>query len=246
MTRFVRFSIIAFAAVALVGCASGGMEEFKSRPGMIFCPLLGVVAGGAIAAGAFDGDDGAMAAGAAVGAAVGYLMCREEERAPAPKPRPKPKPKPKPKPCVDSDGDGVCDDKDECPSTPAGVKVNAVGCPEVGETLVSLQGINFDHDKSTIRPDMVSILSTATTELNDAPSVHARVEGHTDSDGSDAYNLKLSQRRAQAVVDYLVSRGIDGSRLSPVGYGEGAPVAPNDTPENKYKNRRVDLVVTEN
>ncbi len=69
------------------------------------------------------------------------------------------------------------------------------------------------------------------------------ISGHTDSDGSEMYNLRLSQARAQAVVDYLVSRGISPSRLIAKGYGESRPVAPNDTPENKQKNRRTELKI---
>ncbi|TDJ63765.1 MAG: OmpA family protein, partial [Proteobacteria bacterium] len=161
-------------------------------------------------------------------------------------PRPAPAPKPKPQPPKDSDGDGVIDARDECPGTPAGVQVNAVGCPEVGEKILSLEGVNFDTAKATIKPESETILNGAVTVLSDNASVHVRVEGHTDSRGSDAFNLKLSQDRAEAVVAYLVANGIDGDRLSAVGYGESAPVAPNDTPENMYKNRRVDMVVTAN
>ena len=126
------------------------------------------------------------------------------------------------------------------------MKVNAVGCPEVGEKILSLEGVNFDHDKAMIKAESRPILDNAVKVLNENASVHVRVEGHTDSDGTDAYNMSLSQRRAEAVAAYLTAAGIDANRLSPVGYGESAPVAPNDTKENKYKNRRVDLVVTEN
>tara|TARA_R110002096_G_scaffold42642_8_gene114855 strand:+ start:103 stop:834 length:732 start_codon:yes stop_codon:yes gene_type:complete len=243
MNKLFRTFVVALTAVFAAGCAN---QDIK--PVDVICPVLGGVAGAAIAAGAFDSDDseGAMAGGAAVGAGLAWFLCKDRSEppaAPAPKPRP---PAPKPQPPKDSDGDGVYDNRDECPGTPAGVKVNAVGCPEVGEKILSLEGVNFDHDKAMIKAESRPILDNAVKVLNENASVHVRVEGHTDSDGTDAYNMSLSQRRAEAVAAYLTAAGIDANRLSPVGYGESAPVAPNDTKENKYKNRRVDLVVTEN
>jgi len=146
----------------------------------------------------------------------------------------------------DSDGDGVYDDKDECPGTPRGVEVNEKGCPKVGVKLITLEGVNFNTNSAKIKPESAPILDTAVKVLNENPSVHVRVEGHTDSRGTAEYNKALSDRRAASVVDYLVSKGISADRLAGVGYGESAPVAPNDTAENMYKNRRVDLVVTKN
>jgi len=240
MNNLNKIFIVLLTAVFAGGCANSNIKPIE-----VICPLIGAVAGGAIAAGGFDADDseGAMAAGAAVGAAIGYFACKETPAPPPP--APKPKPKPKPMPPKDSDGDGVIDAADKCPGTPAGVKVDPVGCPEVGETLMSLVGVNFDTNKAAIKPQYEGILNEAVKALSDAPNIHVRVEGHTDSRGRDAYNLKLSQRRAESVVGYLVAHGIDANRLSAVGYGESAPVAPNDTPENMYKNRRVDLEVTE-
>lgn len=243
MNKLFRTFVVALTAVFAAGCAN---QDIK--PVEVICPVLGGVAGAAIAAGAFDGDDseGAMAGGAALGAGLAWFLCKDRSEppaAPAPKPRP---PAPKPQPPKDSDGDGVYDDRDECPGTPAGVKVNAVGCPEVGEKILSLEGVNFDHDKAMIKAESRPILDNAVKVLNENASVHVRVEGHTDSDGTDAYNMGLSQRRAEAVVAYLTAAGIDAGRLSAVGYGESSPVAPNDSKENKYKNRRVDLVVTDN
>lgn len=243
MNKIARASAVLITALFAAGCANQNL-----KPVDVFCPLLGSVAGAAIAAGAFDADDsaGAMAGGAALGAGMAWFLCKDRSEPPKAAPRPAPAPKPKPQPPKDSDGDGVIDARDECPGTPAGVQVNAVGCPEVGEKILSLEGVNFDTAKATIKPESETILNGAVTVLSDNASVHVRVEGHTDSRGSDAFNLKLSQDRAEAVVAYLVANGIDGDRLSAVGYGESAPVAPNDTPENMYKNRRVDMVVTAN
>lgn len=78
--------------------------------------------------------------------------------------------------------------------------------------------------------------------LKDDPGIKLQVEGHTDDTGAESYNQSLSQQRAEAVVDYLVTNGIDRSRLTSIGYGEASPVAANDTPQGRASNRRVDLV----
>jgi OOP family OmpA-OmpF porin len=245
MNNVMKAGISVLLCVFLAGCANVA----KVKPQTVICPLLGGVLGGGVMVGPIDTDEeGAIAGGAILGATLGYFLCREEpsEPPPAPRPTPAPKPAPKPVPPKDTDGDGVVDARDDCPGTPAGVKVNSAGCPELGEKLLSLEGVNFATNSATIMPESADILDHAVAVLNENPSVHVRVEGHTDSRGTAAYNKALSERRAQAVVDYLVAKGIDPDRLSAVGYGEGAPVAPNDTPENMYKNRRVDLVVTGN
>ena len=243
MNKIARTLVALLTAIFVAGCANTDI-----KPVEIICPIIGGVAGAAIAAGAFDADssEGAMAAGAALGAGFAWFICKEDEPEPAPAPKPRPAPKPKPQPPKDSDGDGVIDPTDECPGTPLGVKVDPVGCPEVGEKILSLQGINFDTAKAAIKPEYEAILNEAAEVLSTNVGVHhVRIEGHTDSRGSDAFNQRLSQRRAESVEAYLVGKGIDDDRLSAIGYGESAPVAPNDTPENMYKNRRVDMVVTE-
>lgn len=246
MNNMYRFALVLVSGVLASGCAN---QDIK--PTEILCPLLGSVLGAGVVASGLGGDDaGPMAAGAAVGGALGYFLCVDRAKepvkpAPVPAARPAPAPAPAPAP-KDSDGDGVIDPNDKCPGTPAGVKVNADGCPEVGTRLMSLEGVNFDYDKATLRPESAGILDAAVRVLNDNSLVSVQVEGHTDSRGSDAYNQSLSERRAAAVVDYLVSKGISASRLTAVGRGEGSPVAPNDSEENMYKNRRVDLVVTDN
>ncbi|MDA0821887.1 MAG: OmpA family protein [Proteobacteria bacterium] len=245
MNKLLRSLVVLITATFAAGCANQNI-----KPVEVICPILGAVAGAGIAAGAFDSNDEevGIAAGAAVGAGLAWFLCKDRsEPAPPPVARPAPPPPPPPPaPPKDSDGDGVIDANDECPGTPAGVKVNAVGCPEVGEKILSLEGVNFDTNKATIKPDSEAILNNAVHVLMENASVHARVEGHTDSRGSDAYNQQLSQRRAESVVAYFVAHGIDAGRLSPVGFGESAPVGPNDTAENMYRNRRVDLVVTDN
>ena len=116
--------------------------------------------------------------------------------------------------------------------------------PPVAKKIV-LRGVNFDFNKANIRPDAAGILKEAATILKDNSTVSVSVEGHTDSVGSDQYNLKLSLRRAAAVKDFLVKEGVAESRLSTRGLGESQPVASNDTADGRAQNRRVELKVAE-
>lgn len=145
---------------------------------------------------------------------------------------------------LDSDKDGVADFEDMCPATPLGTIVDPTGCPLAGEKILSLTGVNFATDKAILTTEAQSILEQAVDLLKNTDSViEVRVEGNTDSRGSEAYNLVLSQKRAQAVVDYLTSRGVKGGSLIAVGLGETSPVANNDTEAGRAANRRVDFVV---
>jgi len=111
------------------------------------------------------------------------------------------------------------------------------------EGRVATQGIYFDVNSATIKSESGTTLDEIGTMLQDHPDLRISIEGHTDSDGDDALNLDLSDRRAAAVRDYLVSNYvIDASRLESVGLGETVPVADNGTPEGKQQNRRVELV----
>jgi outer membrane protein OmpA-like peptidoglycan-associated protein len=111
------------------------------------------------------------------------------------------------------------------------------------EGRVATQGIYFDVNSATIRPESGTTLEEIGSMLQDHPELRISIEGHTDSDGDDASNLDLSERRAASVKDYLISDyGIDSSRLESVGLGETVPVADNSTPEGKQQNRRVELV----
>ena len=102
----------------------------------------------------------------------------------------------------------------------------------------------FDFDKSDIRSDAAAALAKLATIIRAQPKGHTRIEGHTDSKGDDAYNQKLSERRAESVKKWLVEKdGLDGSRMTTKGWGEAKPVAPNDTDANRQKNRRVQAIV---
>jgi len=133
--------------------------------------------------------------------------------------------------------------KDSVVIPEAGLKQNFFLAPVEAEKAIVLRNIYFDYDKATLRPESVEELERVVRFLQENPTLRVEISGHTDSDGSEMYNLRLSQARAQAVVDYLVSRGISSSRLIAKGYGESRPVAPNDTPENKQKNRRTELKI---
>lgn len=161
--------------------------------------------------------------------------------APPPAPAAAPAAPPPPSTNPDLDGDGVPNERDKCPNTRPGAVVDLDGC-EV-EAVISLDGVYFDFDKSTLRPEGIAVLNDAAALLKTNDRVVVEVAGHTDSVGSDAYNQALSERRANSVRDYLTSQGITATRLTARGYGEVQPVATNDTDEGRQLNRRVELIV---
>lgn len=140
---------------------------------------------------------------------------------------------------TDSDGDGVVDEKDKCPDTPAGTRVDGDGCPL--EKTIELKGVTFEFNKTRLRPDAETILDLATAILAKYPDMQVEVAGHTDNIGSDEYNQKLSEGRAQSVKDYFVAKGIPDTQVSAKGYGESEPRDTNDTEEGRERNRRVEL-----
>ena len=106
-----------------------------------------------------------------------------------------------------------------------------------------LRGVNFEFDRSELTVNAKTILDSVASELEEHDRIEVEVVGHTDSRGSDSYNQKLSERRANSVVQYLVGKGIDASRMQPVGMGEASPVADNETDEGRERNRRVELKI---
>ena len=142
-------------------------------------------------------------------------------------------------PCsLDDDGDGVNNCIDKCPDTIKGLSVDADGCPIAD--IVTLK-INFDFDKSDIKPQYHQELADFASYMRQQQSFTVvEIAGHTDSVGTDAYNQKLSERRAKAVRDYLVKElGMDDKLFSAVGYGESKPIATNDTDAGRAENRRI-------
>lgn len=161
---------------------------------------------------------------------------------PPPAPPPPPPP-PAPPPPVDSDGDGVPDSADRCPGTPRGIAVDEKGCPR---EPVILRGVEFATNSATLTEGSRPILEGVAEDLRIHPLVRVELQGHTDSRGADAYNLELSQRRAESVRDYLIAQGVDATRLQAKGYGETQPIADNATKAGQAENRRVVMKVIAN
>jgi OOP family OmpA-OmpF porin len=209
-------ALLVAALAAMTGCASS--------PNPAVCAVVGGLLGGGGGwylgneTPAPDGKEEAIygGAGAILGASTGYLICRAMADEAPPPPAP-------------------------APARPAPPPPAPAPAPEAAEERIVLRGVNFDFDKADIRPDAAVILDEAASLLNDNPGRSVSVGGHTDSVGADAYNQSLSERRAAAVKDYLVGRGVDAGRLSTTGYGESNPIASNDTADGRALNRRVEL-----
>ena len=139
---------------------------------------------------------------------------------------------------LDTDADGIVDSADKCPDTPNGERVDNTGCPFNKELL--LQGVKFATNSAELLPESLPVLDNARATLKRYPELNVEVAGHTDSRGSDAYNLNLSARRAEAVLMYLQAGGVTNAMTSK-GYGERQPIASNNTEEGRLQNRRVVL-----
>jgi len=161
--------------------------------------------------------------------------------APPPPPPPRPLPPPPPPPVLDSDGDGVPDNLDRCPGTPHGFKVDATGC--IIEQTVVLRAVNFEFNSDQLTLPSQQTLDEVATALNGQPTLSVQNGGYTDSVGSAAYNLKLSQKRAESVRRYLSSKGVAAGNLVAKGFGKANPIASNDTDSGRAENRRVEFVV---
>ena len=151
---------------------------------------------------------------------------------------------------IDSDGDGVPDYLDKCPGTPRGVPVDATGCPiegieVMGDEWMVRGKVLFALNKVTIRPEAAEVLLKVAGFLKKNPQYLVEIQGNTDNTGQMAWNMKLSQMRADAVKGYLVSNGVAGGRLTTKAFGPNEPIAPNNTAEGRAKNRRVDFKPTE-
>ena len=148
---------------------------------------------------------------------------------------------------LDTDGDGVPDYLDECPTVP-GSKANK-GCPEVKREVRNLlkkamQGIQFENGKATIKKSSNKLLDQIAKTFIDNPTYRVEVQGHTDNVGNYKFNVDLSERRAQAVRDYLIKKGVPATSLTAHGYGPDKPIADNKTKAGRAQNRRVEFDIT--
>ena len=141
-------------------------------------------------------------------------------------------------PDLDNDGDGVPDDVDKCAHTPKGVEVDATGCPKPKLELVAVM-VHFELGSAELLAPAKDKLDALARALVEDPEYTVEVAGHACDLGPDKYNEGLSRRRAEAVVAYLMDKGIDKGRMSVVAYGETAPLVPNDSEEHRRANRRV-------
>jgi len=156
----------------------------------------------------------------------------------------------------DNDQDGFPDEIDKCPDEPEiwNQVEDDDGCPDEGRELVRvtptkveiLERVHFEFDKAVIKPRSYPILKLVAAVLKANPRItRFRVEGHTDSKGTDPYNLELSQARAASVASFLVDHGISANMLEAVGYGESVPIATNMTDDGRALNRRVEFTILE-
>jgi OOP family OmpA-OmpF porin len=142
--------------------------------------------------------------------------------------------------CYMAGANMTCDQPPPPPPAPAPAPVAPAPPPDNCGRIV-LRGVNFEFDKYNIDAASAGVLDVAAEQLQSCPNVNVSVQGHTDSIGTEAYNQGLSERRAGAVKDHLVARGVSASRLTAVGFGESNPIASNDTAEGRALNRRVEL-----
>lgn len=227
---------LVFVSGLLTGCASTSStgDAPLNQRNWPWCSLIGGLAGGGLGA----TESASMAGGgAAAGVVLGGLLCYAQDG--------------------DQDGDGVHDRRDRCPDTPQGTEVRHNGCPlpqypaaaaapqpaAQDEVIVlsDLGEVLFAFDSARLTAAAMATLDTVVDKLKGADVLAIRVDGHTDSVGSDAYNQGLSERRAGSVVDYLVSRGVPAGKLSAQGFGESRPVADNGSDAGRAQNRRVEI-----
>jgi outer membrane protein OmpA-like peptidoglycan-associated protein len=149
--------------------------------------------------------------------------------------------------CPDTDGDGVYDNEDRCPDK-AGPASNK-GCPEIkkedkAKVDLAVKAVQFETGKATILASSNKVLDDVASVLVKYPEYSLAISGHTDNVGDDKMNLDLSERRAKACFDYLVSKGVAATRMTHAGFGETKPVAPNTTKAGRDSNRRVEFALS--
>ena len=141
----------------------------------------------------------------------------------------------------DTDKDGVLNDKDICPNTPLGEAVNSDGCPK----KITLHA-KFENNSAEVKAESFDLIQKYADFLNKYTNYSTKIVGYTDSRGSEAYNQKLSERRANSIMDSLVEKGVNPKQLSASGKGEANPIADNSTSEGRAQNRRIEAELTRN
>nr|MBN1165362.1 OmpA family protein [Candidatus Krumholzibacteriota bacterium] len=148
-------------------------------------------------------------------------------------------------PDLDNDLDGILDADDQCPNEPETFNgyMDEDGCPDERplEEKFILRGVTFESGSASLTPDSYAILDRVVKSLMAYPEVRIEIRGYTDSVGSWESNLRLSQRRADAVKQYLINSGIMADRILSRGYGEADPIAPNTTAAGRAENRRIEF-----
>jgi outer membrane protein OmpA-like peptidoglycan-associated protein len=147
---------------------------------------------------------------------------------------------------IDSDKDGVPDGIDRCPDTPPEVMIDEFGCPKA-KPLTAKLTLNIQYETGSFEPDAAAKLNLdeLVTTMQAYPNLKIAVNGYTDALGSASGNLKLSQKRADAIRDYLVAKGVASERVTSKGFGEDNPIADNGTPDGRQQNRRIEIVPVE-
>jgi len=208
-------AVVVGAGLVLNGCA-GMSKNQAALVGALSCGIPAAAAGGFVSHNNHPDKHIPVGAGAAIGLVSGALICGGLAYLLTPEPKPPPSPPPPPP-----------------PPPPA---------PKVERTII-LDDVLFDFDKSTIKPEAAQILDRLVVFMNENRNARAALSGYTDNVGTDAYNLKLSDRRWMSVRDYVVKKGVESGRVSGQGFGESKPIADNKTAEGRAKNRRVEIKV---
>lgn len=209
--------VVLAAAVAAVGCAA---PQTKTGKGAMY-GTAGGAAAGALAGQLIGKDTKGTLIGAALGAAIGGLA---------------------------GAGVGNYMDKQEADFRQALGGSEAAQVTREGDLLaITLKGdVTFDTNSTVVRPGLYNEIDRIAQVMVQYPETQIVVQGHTDSSGSDEYNQRLSERRAEAVKNLILQRGVDSSRITSMGYGESMPVASNNTPEGRQMNRRVEIRIKPN
>jgi outer membrane protein OmpA-like peptidoglycan-associated protein len=209
----IRTTALAAAIALLAGCETtpSGRPLGEREKGTATGAAIGAVAGAVIGSTTGDAGKGALI-GAAAGAVAGNLWSKSME-----------------------------DKRREMERATAGTGAQVTRTPDNQLKLEVPADISFATGSATIEPRLRPVLDAFANGLGNQPTMYVRIVGHTDSTGSDAVNDPLSLRRAQSVRDYLTDRGVAASRIEVFGRGSREPIATNDTPEGRAKNRRVEI-----